>query len=134
MADDTSGAVRGLGEIAFRTESLDAVCDFYKREIRLPVPSRGETSAFFELAEGHGGHAQVLALFDRTAADGYEGISQSTTTSKSPNRSRSADRCRATARSVRCPRDREIGPENREWCATTTRARDRSSRSWRPRG
>lgn len=73
-------AVRGLGEIALRTEQLDAMCDFYENAIRLPVLDRGETSAFFELAEGYGGHTQVLALFDRTGGDRYEATSAARTT------------------------------------------------------
>lgn len=90
MADDasesaetsgaTDGAVRGLGEVAFRTEDLDASCEFYADVIRLPVLSRGETSAFFELGAGYGGHTEVLAVFDRTATDDYDGISPARTT------------------------------------------------------
>ncbi|WP_435179900.1 VOC family protein [Halorussus sp. AFM4] len=70
--DDADGAVRGLGEVALRTEDLDAACDFYADVLRLPVLDRDDTSAFFELGTGYGGHTEVLALFDRTGTDGYE--------------------------------------------------------------
>lgn len=68
MTDET--AIRGLGEIAFRTEQLDAMCEFYEDVIRLPVLRRDSTFAFFEIADGHGGHTQVFALFDRSGSDG----------------------------------------------------------------
>jgi catechol 2,3-dioxygenase len=35
---------------------------------------------FFKLADGFGGHTQVLALFDRSAQPGYSGLNAATTT------------------------------------------------------
>src|SRR5262249_26436245 len=35
---------------------------------------------FFKLADGFGGHTQVLALFDRSAQSGYSGLDPATTT------------------------------------------------------
>jgi catechol-2,3-dioxygenase len=78
--DDRTGAVRGPGEFAFRTENLDEMAAFYGDVVGLDEMERSETSAFFGVAEGYGGHTQVLVLFDRSAAEGYEGIDSAATT------------------------------------------------------
>jgi hypothetical protein len=41
---------------------------------------RFERAAFFRLAEGFGGHTQVLALFDRSADSDFAGLNPATTT------------------------------------------------------
>src|SRR6266446_3393736 len=64
--------VRGLGEIAFRVNNLDAMQQFYQQVIGLPLMTRFPNSAFFKIAEGYGGHTQVLALFDRSQSPGYQ--------------------------------------------------------------
>ena len=56
-------AVRGLGEIALRVNDLAAMQHFYEQIIGLPLMTRFPNSAFFKIAEGYGGHTQVLALF-----------------------------------------------------------------------
>jgi catechol 2,3-dioxygenase-like lactoylglutathione lyase family enzyme len=61
-------AVRGLGEIAFRVNNLDAMQRFYEQVIGLPLMTRVPDCAFFKIADGYGGHTQVLALFDRSRA------------------------------------------------------------------
>ncbi|MFC6732081.1 MULTISPECIES: VOC family protein [unclassified Haladaptatus] len=73
-------AVKALGEIAFRTESIDEMADFYENVVGLSVLERGDTAVFFSLGESYGGHTQVFVLFDRTATDEYEGIDQRFTT------------------------------------------------------
>jgi len=65
--------VCGLGEIALRVNDLDAMQRFYERVIGLPLMARFPSSAFFKIADGHGGHSQVLALFDRSESAGYVG-------------------------------------------------------------
>jgi catechol-2,3-dioxygenase len=67
--------VRGLGEIALRVNNLDAMQKFYAEVIGLPLITRLPDVAFFKIADGYGGHTQVLALFDRAKSD----------RSKSPN-------------------------------------------------
>jgi catechol-2,3-dioxygenase len=62
--------VRGLGEIAFRVNNLDAMQKFYEKVIGLPLMARDSNSAFFKIADGYGGHTQVLALFDRSQSPG----------------------------------------------------------------
>ncbi len=58
-------SVRGLGEIALRVNNLDAMQRFYEEVIGLPLLTRVPNCAFFKIADGYGGHTQVLALFDR---------------------------------------------------------------------
>jgi len=73
-------SVRGLGEIAFRVNNLDAMQQFYELVIGLPLMARDSTCAFFKIADGYGGHTQVLALFDRSQNPGYRGTNAATTT------------------------------------------------------
>ena len=63
-------SVRGLGEIAFRVNNLDAMQRFYEEVIGLPLMARDSSWAFFKIAESYGGHTQVLALFDRSESPG----------------------------------------------------------------
>lgn len=63
--------VRGLGEIALRVNNLDAMQKFYEEVIRLPLMTRVPNCAFFKIADGYGGHTQVLALFDRSNSPGF---------------------------------------------------------------
>jgi catechol 2,3-dioxygenase len=73
-------AVRGLGEIAFRVNNLDAMQRFYEQVIGLPLMTRVPSCAFFKIADGYGGHTQVLALFDRSESPGYQGTDAATST------------------------------------------------------
>jgi catechol-2,3-dioxygenase len=73
-------AVRGLGEIALRVNNMDAMQKFYEEVIGLPLMNRDSDSAFFKIAEGYGGHTQVLALFDRSKSPGYRGTDAATST------------------------------------------------------
>ena len=72
--------IRGLGEIALRVSDLDRMQKFYEEIIGLELLRRFENAGFFGLAEGYGGHTQVLALFDRSAQPGYQGLNSSTST------------------------------------------------------
>jgi len=58
--------IKGLGEVSIRVKNLDAMHQFYKEVVGLEVLRRDESFVFFKIAEGYGGHAQVLALFDAT--------------------------------------------------------------------
>ncbi len=73
-------SVRGLGEIALRVNNLDAVQRFYEEVIGLPLMTRVPNCAFFKIADGYGGHTQVLALFDRAQSPGYRGTDAATST------------------------------------------------------
>jgi catechol-2,3-dioxygenase len=72
--------IRALGEIALRVADLDRMQKFYEKVIGLELLKRFENAAFFKIAEGYGGHTQVLALFDRSAQPGYSGLNPRTTT------------------------------------------------------
>jgi len=73
-------SVRGLGEIALRVNNLDAMQKFYDEVIGLPLMARVPNCAFFKIADGYGGHTQVLAIFDRSLNPGYRGTDASTST------------------------------------------------------
>ncbi|QXT40136.1 VOC family protein [Gymnodinialimonas ceratoperidinii] len=64
--------IRALGEIAIRCDDLARMAAFYGEMLGL---QRLEGNAapgiiFFRIAEGFGGHTQVLALFDKTMGAG----------------------------------------------------------------
>jgi len=63
--------IQGLGEIALRVSNLDVMQDFYADVIGLELMRRFDTSAFFRIADGAGGHTQILALFDRSGSESY---------------------------------------------------------------
>ena len=44
------------------------------------MASRVPNCAFFKIADGHDGHTQVLALFDRSQSPGYRGTDAATST------------------------------------------------------
>ena len=60
--------IKGPGEIALRVADLDAMQRFYKEVV------------VFKIADGYGGHTQVLALFDRSGQAGYRGLDSERTT------------------------------------------------------
>jgi catechol 2,3-dioxygenase-like lactoylglutathione lyase family enzyme len=72
--------IKGLGEIALRVEDLDSMQLFYEQVIGLELIKRFESAAFLKLADGHGKHTQVLALFDRKGQAGYAGLEPLKTT------------------------------------------------------
>jgi catechol 2,3-dioxygenase-like lactoylglutathione lyase family enzyme len=76
----TTRPIRALGEIALRVKNLDAMQAFYEQVVGLELLKRFERAAFFRIADGFGGHTQVLALFDRSGdADSLPPISAAST-------------------------------------------------------
>jgi catechol 2,3-dioxygenase-like lactoylglutathione lyase family enzyme len=69
-----ASSIRGLGEIALRVQDLDTMQQFYEQVIGLAVLRRFPNCVFFKIADGFGGHTQVLALFDRSEDSGYAGV------------------------------------------------------------
>ncbi len=67
-------AVRALGEIALRVKDLDSMQQFYEEVVGLELMKKFPHAVFFKIAEGYGGHTQILALFDRTQETGYRGV------------------------------------------------------------
>jgi catechol 2,3-dioxygenase-like lactoylglutathione lyase family enzyme len=76
----TTRKIKALGEIALRVNDLDAIQAFYQNVIGLELMRRFPDAAFFKIAEGYGGHTQILALFDRSNESGYTGLSAAKTT------------------------------------------------------
>ena len=74
MTAQPPSPIRGLGEIALRVENLDVMQQFYENVVGLQLLCRFDDSAFFRIAEGYGGHLQVLALFDRSSDPNYQGL------------------------------------------------------------
>ena len=73
----TPRAVKALGEIALRVSDLERMQAFYTDVVGLELLRRFPDSAFFKVAEGYGGHTQILALFDRTKKPAHAGLSAS---------------------------------------------------------
>ena len=67
-------AVKALGEIALRVKNLDLMQRFYEEDIGLELMKRFPHAVFFKIAEGYGGHTQILALFGRSRETGYRGV------------------------------------------------------------
>src|SRR5690349_19288213 len=72
--------IKGLGEIALRVADLDAMQRFYQEVVGLELLRRFDHAAFFRIADGYGGHTQVLALFDRSGQADYRGLDPERTT------------------------------------------------------
>ena len=69
-----------MGEIALRVENLEVMQAFYEEVVGLELMQRFEPAAFFRIAEGYGGHTQIIALFDRSGDPGYKGLCATCTT------------------------------------------------------
>ena len=53
---------------------------FYEDIVGLELMRRADNAVFFKVANGYGGHTQVLALFDRSSSLGYRGLNAATST------------------------------------------------------
>ena len=56
--------IRGLGEAVLRVKNLAEMKDFYSRIIGLELLKEFDGIAFFRIADGYGGHTQILGMFD----------------------------------------------------------------------
>jgi catechol-2,3-dioxygenase len=72
--------IRALGEIALRVTDLDTMQRFYEQVVDLELMRLSDNAVFFKIADGYGGHTQVLALFDRSLSPGYQGLNAATST------------------------------------------------------
>lgn len=69
---EAKSAIRGLGEVALQVNDLETMLAFYTDIVGLTLIRRFDHSAFLKIADGFGGHTQILALFDRVnEGDGY---------------------------------------------------------------
>ena len=64
--------IQALGEIALRVRDLPRMRAFYEDCVGLEFMQAFPHAVFFKIAEGHGGHTQVLALFDRSGDPNYQ--------------------------------------------------------------
>ena len=64
---DRNFQIRALGEIAIRCNDVGPMADFYEHTLGLARMSGNANTGivFFRIAEGFGGHTQILALFDK---------------------------------------------------------------------
>jgi catechol-2,3-dioxygenase len=58
--------IKALGEVAFRVNDLGAMKRFYQEVCGLEVLGEFPTAVLLKIADGYGGHTQVLGLFDRS--------------------------------------------------------------------
>lgn len=65
-------AVKSLGEIALRVNNLQQMLRFYQDVLGLEVLGGFSNAALLKVADGYGGHTQVLGLFDRSVLVGPE--------------------------------------------------------------
>ena len=65
-------AVRALGEVALRVNNLAQMKRFYQDVLGLEVLGEFSKAALLTVADGYGGHTQVLGLFDRSVPVGPE--------------------------------------------------------------
>jgi len=64
--------VKALGEVALRVNDLQLMKRFYREVLGLEVLGEFPTAALLKVADGYGGHTQVLGLFDRSVRVGPE--------------------------------------------------------------
>ena len=65
-------AVKALGEVALRVNDLQLMKRFYQDVLGLQVLGQFASAALLKIADGYGGHTQVLGLFDRSVRVGPE--------------------------------------------------------------
>jgi catechol 2,3-dioxygenase-like lactoylglutathione lyase family enzyme len=69
-----SFAPRGVGEIVLRVRDLDAMVAFYQRTLGLELLKRfGDEIAFLRVAEGYGGHTQIIGFFRQDMPSNFRG-------------------------------------------------------------
>lgn len=54
--------IKGLGEIVLRAQSVETLVNFYRDVVGLKIIPTSYEWTFFEIAEGHGGYTQTLAI------------------------------------------------------------------------
>jgi catechol 2,3-dioxygenase-like lactoylglutathione lyase family enzyme len=83
LVNNSNSRIKALGEVSIRVKDLDAMQKFYEEVLGLEVLRRDESFVFFKIAEGYGGHPQLLALFDAANLDFLEARSLQLSSSQS---------------------------------------------------
>jgi len=65
--------IRAVGETVLRVRDLGAVKQFYTEVIGLDVLREFDGIAFLRVAAGHGGHTQIIGLFQDSLPDPFGG-------------------------------------------------------------
>jgi catechol 2,3-dioxygenase-like lactoylglutathione lyase family enzyme len=66
-------AARGVGEIVLRVRNLDAMVAFYQKALGLDLLKRfGDDIAFLRVADGYGGHTQIIGFFRREMPSNFK--------------------------------------------------------------
>jgi len=63
--------IKGLGEIVLRVNDMNLMKNFYQNILGLELMRGSEDYTFFKIAEGYGGHTQVIALFTKTNLNAF---------------------------------------------------------------
>jgi len=63
-------AIKSLGEIALRVNNFQQMLRFYQDVLGLEVLGEFSNAALLKVADGYGGHTQVVGLFDRSVPVG----------------------------------------------------------------
>jgi catechol 2,3-dioxygenase-like lactoylglutathione lyase family enzyme len=69
---ESRSRIKGLGEVSLRVQDLEVMQKFYEDVVGLEVIRRDESFVFVKVADGNGGHAQNLALFEAAERDFLE--------------------------------------------------------------
>ena len=63
--------IKGLGEIVLRVNDMELMKNFYQNILGLELIRGSKDYTFFKIAEGYGGHTQVIALFAKTNLNAF---------------------------------------------------------------
>lgn len=58
--------VKGFGEVVLRIKDMEKMTHFYKEVMGFELMRYSETYTFFKVADGYGGHTQIIGLFAQT--------------------------------------------------------------------
>jgi catechol 2,3-dioxygenase-like lactoylglutathione lyase family enzyme len=66
-------AARGVGEIVLRVRDVGAMIGFYQKALGLDLLKRfGDDIAFLRVADGYGGHTQIIGFFRRDLPSNFK--------------------------------------------------------------
>jgi len=63
--------IKGLGEIVLRVNNMEMMRNFYQNILGLELIRGSEEYTFLKIAEGYGGHTQIVALFAKTNLNAF---------------------------------------------------------------